>query len=234
MEAEGAVRGVLGLSNGGYLMAQLPAPCDLTPTRKRWHGRRTAGMTGVPDQVEQVLAGLGIDDAPTSLDEVEPLYTLDLADLAGPFDTLRAPRPDDMQMLDTWFFHYRRDTGSTGSDEAAWAEARDRSKNAVAGQGVRILELDGEPVAMPAFNAQVADMVQVGGVFVPRTVRNRGYGRRVVAAHLAEARARGVTRAILFAASDTAARAYEGIGFKRIGSCRVVLFEPPATIDGAA
>lgn len=39
-----------------------------------------------------------------------------------------------------------------------------------------------------------------------------------VALHLAEAKARGATPAALFAASPAAARAYEAIGFGRIGS----------------
>ncbi|WP_147112903.1 GNAT family N-acetyltransferase [Tateyamaria sp. syn59] len=228
-----AVRGVLGLSNSGYLMAQMPYDGDIAPARAHWQGRSVLGMTGVPEQAVQVQAALGLSNAPASLVENEPLYTLDLADLAGPFDILRATRADDAEMLETWFFNYRRDTGSTGTDEAAWAEARARTRRALDGTGTRIPERDGQPVAMTTFNAQVADIVQVGGVFVSRALRNKGYGRRVVAAHLAEARARGVTRAILFAASATAARAYEGIGFRRIGAYRVVLFEPPATIKGA-
>ncbi|MEL6465600.1 MAG: GNAT family N-acetyltransferase [Pseudomonadota bacterium] len=228
----GAVCGVVGLSNGGYLMAQMPMRCDLTPAQKRWQGRKVLGMTGAPAQVTQVLTALGLADAVTNLDEVEPLYSLELRNLTGPFDALRATRSDDANMLERWFFDYRQDTGSTGTDAAAWADARARAARALSGPGTRILEDNGEPVAMTTFNAQVADIVQVGGVFVPRALRNRGYGRRVVAAHLAEARALGISRAILFAASQAAARAYEAIGFQRIGTYRVVLFEPSAKIQG--
>lgn len=222
--------GIVGLSNSGYLMVQMPDPTDFGAARTHWDGRAVLGITGVPAQVTHVLVGLGLAAAPTSLDEVEPLYALDLAHLAAPFGDLRAPRPGDADMLNRWFFEYRQDTGSTGSDATAWAEAQARTRRAITNNATHILEDGRQPVAMTTFNAEVADIVQVGGVFFPRHLRNRGYGRRVVAAHLAEARARGVARAILFAASNAASRAYEGIGFQRIGDYRVVLFAPPAMI----
>lgn len=82
-----------------------------------------------------------------------------------------------------------------------------------------------QPVAMSAFNAVLPEIVQIGGVFVPRRLRNRGYARLAVAQHMVEARARGVQRAVLFAASEAAVRAYRAIGFQPAAAISLVLFD---------
>lgn len=231
----GSVQGVLGLTTSGYLLAQLPVPdIDLSPARTFWHGRRVVGMTGIPAQVDRVLLAMGLANEPMKLDRLEPLYALDLAALSGKLDRVRTPTAVDTSLLDEWFETYRGDTGLAGMEEDKRADALTRTRRAVETAGLRLLDIDGQTVAMTAFNAEIGDTVHVSGVFVPRNLRNRGYGRRVVAAHLAEAYARGIQRAILFAASQAAARAYEGIGFQRIGTYRVTLFAAPAIIQGAS
>jgi predicted GNAT family acetyltransferase len=72
--------------------------------------------------------------------------------------------------------------------------------------------------------------VQVGGIYTPPALRGRGLARAAVALHLAEARNTGVSRAVLFAASPAAARAYTAIGFQPNGSFALVLFAAPVTI----
>ena len=232
-ETAGNLQGVIGLTNSGYLLAQLPdcSAFDLSQARRHWSGRTVVGMTGVSQQVAWVLDSLGLGTNKCALDRNEPLYQLNLAALSDQFDTIRPPSSSDLSILNSWFTDYLIETGGAKDKKTARTDARSRAQRAVDTAGPRMLEVDGQPVAMTAFNAEVADMVQVGSVFVPRALRNRGYGRRVVAAHLAEARTRGINQAILFAASDSAARAYESIGFERIGTYRVVLFDPPATIQ---
>lgn len=88
----------------------------------------------------------------------------------------------------------------------------------------RALIHGGQPVAMTGFNSTLPDVVQIGGVFTPRELRGRGYARIAVALHLKEARDAGVNRAVLFAASNAAARAYIAIGFMPAGSVSLVLF----------
>jgi hypothetical protein len=51
-----------------------------------------------------------------------------------------------------------------------------------------------------------------------------------VALHLAEARARGVARARLFAVSDPAARAYRAIGFGPADPVGLLLFADPQQV----
>ena len=88
----------------------------------------------------------------------------------------------------------------------------------------------GAPVAKTGFNAVLPDMVQVGAVYTPPDLRGRGYARRAVALHLAQARDLGVQRAILFSANAAASRAYEAIGFQRVGAYRVALFDHPLEV----
>ena len=81
----------------------------------------------------------------------------------------------------------------------------------------RVLWRGTDPVALTGLNARLADVVQVGGVFVPPALRSQGFARRAVALHLAEARTGGASRAVLFAATPAAFRAYQAIGFNQTG-----------------
>ena len=82
----------------------------------------------------------------------------------------------------------------------------------------------GAPVAYSAFNARLPEIVQVGGVWTPPDRRGRGYARAVVAGSLLEARAEGVRRAVLFTSNPMARRAYEALGFRKIGEYGLVIF----------
>src|SRR6185503_13751478 len=79
-----------------------------------------------------------------------------------------------------------------------------------------LLEVAGTPVATSAFNARLPDVVQVGGVYTPPPLRNRGHARTAVAGSLVAIAQTGVSRAILFTGEDNSAarRAYEAIGFR--------------------
>ena len=117
-----------------------------------------------------------------------------------------------------------------GAAERALEEARARAAAAARPGMERLLIVEGAPVACASINASAADMVQVGGVFVPTARRNRGHGRRVTAARLAEARDAGARVAILFSNNDAASRAYESIGFERVGAYRVAVLKSALTV----
>ena len=82
-----------------------------------------------------------------------------------------------------------------------------------------VLEVQGSdgPVSYSAFNASLPEIVQVGGVWTPPEQRGRGYARAVVAGSLLDARAERVVRAVLFTENPAARRAYEALGFQRVG-----------------
>ena len=134
----------------------------------------------------------------------------------------------------TPFFEHFLDTGFARTKLRASANARDRAPRAVADGRLRLLIEGGAPVAMAGMNAEVDGIVQLGSVHVPRDRRNRGLGRRVTAALLAEQRARGIHRAVLFANNAAAARAYEAIGFGQVGSYRIALLDTPRAVGVAA
>ena len=74
--------------------------------------------------------------------------------------------------------------------------------------------------------------MQVGGVYTPPGLRGRGQARRAVALHMQELRGEGVQTAILFASGAAACRAYEAIGFRRIGTYSLAILEEPVVIGG--
>lgn len=227
----GALIGVFGLTNEGYAMCQAPLAEaeDWATFMRAMAGRSVNGLTGPDAQVLQAIEALGVAAEAFSVNHAEPLYRLELDQLVPHDGSIRAPETLDVDLLTLWFLAYGKDTGIyTGDKAAEWAIGR--AVNAIKGDMTRLLIADGRPVAMTAFNARFADMVQIGGVFTPEDRRGKGYGRRVVAAHLAEVRAEGVKTAILFSNNDAASRAYEAIGFQRVGSYRVAVLKKPAEI----
>ncbi|KIN68535.1 acetyltransferase [Sulfitobacter donghicola DSW-25 = KCTC 12864 = JCM 14565] len=195
-------------------------------------GRSVEGITGVPDQVDAWVTALGLKIEAFAVKETEPLYRLDLEELRKPNTsdlTLRRPTPLDRGFLCKWFEGYSRDTGMRPTDGAtSEAAAETFSQHDAA----RILALNGEPVAMTSLNARVTDTVQIGGVYVPDVWRGRGFGGAAVALQLAELKAQGVKTAILFAANEIAAKAYERIGFNLIGEYEIALFKAPLKVEG--
>ncbi len=228
------IAAVFGRSNGGFLMAQAPnasradwdAFCDLLV------GQKIAGITGASNQVSLGLDALGLDAAQFSLVRPEPLYALDLSRLRIPDlpGTLRAPAGPDRTLMSIWVTDYNREAFGTPEGATLQARVRETVDQILNGTSTRILHIDGQPVAKTAFNARLPDVVQIGGVYTPPVFRNRGHARRAVALHLAEARAQGVEQAILFASGEPACRAYESIGFERIGSYTLALLEEPAIL----
>ena len=164
----------------------------------------------------------------------EILYALTLDDLVVPPTAARlvarAPHADEMALVHAWRMRYAAET----SNVVDTPETRLREHAFVDGiheAGHDMLLFEGAiPVAYAAFNAALPEMVQVGGVFTPDELRGRGYARGVVAALLANARTRGVRRAILFTGEDNVAaqKAYAALGFQPIGDYAIASFGPPS------
>ena len=95
----------------------------------------------------------------------------------------------------------------------------------VIGQLVRVY-------AMFGFNARLPQIVQVGGVYTPPALRGQGHARRAIGQQLAQARAAGVQRAVLFAASDRAASTYRALGFEQIGLWTLLLLTNAQVVHG--
>ncbi|MCK4861191.1 MAG: GNAT family N-acetyltransferase [Rhodobacteraceae bacterium] len=234
-EKGGEIQGVGAISNGGSLMMQasegLAEICDFMQSVLP-DDTVYSGMLGNSAQVEIMREAFGLANAPTTMDDVEPLFSLTLAKLIVPSSEgaiLRQPEQSDIALLNEWGYDYLVETGL----REAGAETRETVKDDVARRiesyKLRILAYNGKPVAQTGFNAVFPDSVQIGGVYTPPEHRCNGYGRLAVALHLNEARAQGVKQAILFSANEYASRAYRGIGFEQIGHYTLTIFATPET-----
>ncbi len=232
-ETAGEITGVIGFAEGGMLLVQMPeltvdAAERLAPAlRHALAGRDIVMFNGEASQVAALLPVLGLEQA--GLIERQPLYVLELSELVSPQgnSTLRPMVAADLDLIAGWRQLYEDDLG----DMFPAGGARKRAEALIASGRGRVLTEAGAPVAMTAFNAALPDMVQIGNVFTPAEHRSRGYARRIVALHLQEAVAGGVTRAILFASGTAACRAYEAIGFRRAGAYTLVSFAKPQRIS---
>lgn len=234
---EGAdMHAVCAITDEGMLLPVLPGgdASVWDALRPLLAGRFAMGIAGEARMARAGLSALGLDRARMRLAEDEPHYLLELAALKVPDCTgmtLVAPDASDRRLLHDWRIAYHVETLGTPQAEAARAAERDLD-GWLSRDAIRILLRDGVPVSMSGLNATAGDIVQVGGVFTPPELRRQGLARRAVALALAEQRAAGVTRATLFAASTNAAKAYEAIGFDRIGDYTLALFADPAEIAG--
>jgi ribosomal protein S18 acetylase RimI-like enzyme len=219
------------------LLVQAPVHLDaVVRSAVSASGRQVAGMNGPWQQVVAARAALGLADAPTRLLSREILYTVKLDDLAVP-DALatsrvrcRRPRDEELALLAEWRVGYTRETMYRPDGPELRADSRREIEALHRERHDFVLVSDADaPLAFSAFNAALPDLVQVGGVWTPVASRGRGYARCVVAGSLIDARAHGVTRAILFTGEENhpAQRAYEALGFQAIGEYGLVGFAEP-------
>ncbi len=160
------------------------------------------------------------------------LYALVLDKLAPPAALTegrvicRPARADDLDLLARWRSGYRSELMNEPPGAALEAGAREEMGRVLQANAGFVLEADGAPVAYSGFNARTAEIVQIGGVWTPPELRGRGYARSVVAGQLQIARDQGAKRAVLFTGEENrfAQRAYESIGFQRIGEYGLILF----------
>lgn len=225
-------RSVIALTRAGNLLPCLDGTPDLSALRNALSGQVIAGAIGPAASTRPVIAALGIDHLPTATNHDEPGFSLDLSDLIIPDlpeTTLRPISPDDVPLATGWRETYIGEVlGSFGPEARSKADAEIAAYRAH--DSHRLLWHDGRPVAMTGFNATLPEIVQIGGVYTPAPLRGRGYARRAVALHLDEARAKGVNRSVLFAASDAAAQAYRSIGFQRAQDFTLFLLSAPTRI----
>jgi GNAT superfamily N-acetyltransferase len=223
---------LVALTRGGMLMPLLDDTPDLSPFSAALAGMTVTGAVGPAASVRPMLTALGLTAVPARLDEDQAGFALELSSLRLPDLQGAALVPLTVALrplLVAWRAASTIETQGMPADEAT-ARAAAEVDGYIARDSHRILTRDGQPVAMTGFNARLPEIVQVGGVYTPPALRGRGHARQAVALHLCEARAAGVTRAVLFAANDAAARAYRAIGFQPSFAFALVLFAAPATI----
>ncbi|MCK0096028.1 GNAT family N-acetyltransferase [Yoonia sp. F2084L] len=228
----GKIADLMPVSEEGYLFPQCPtAPWG--QVKAVMTGASVKGMLGDARQIATLRSVLGLLEQ-GGLDDEEPLYELALRDLIVPDCagfTLRPLADAPRDLIISWRHAYLKEVlPMPGEDQAR--KAMDDVESYIAADTHRALYEGGMPVAMTGFNAVLPEAVQIGAVYTPPSDRSRGLARRAVAMHLQEAAQNGVTSAILFAASPQACKAYEAIGFARIGDYTILVYETPQVIYG--
>jgi predicted GNAT family acetyltransferase len=227
---DGAIVGVVAHYWNGMVLVQADAALDELAIRAVRHsGRPVTGFSGATDQVRTARAALGLTDAPAQLDHDETLMALALDALVVPSPlargelSVRPATPADRDPVIAWRVAYFLETKTEVDPARAAHKVKAWFDAGMHRDPPWIARVGAEPVAMCAFNARVPDTVQVGAVYTPPELRNRGYARAVVAGALLDARAHGVARAILFTPRPDALAAYRAIGFEPIGQFTIVL-----------
>lgn len=195
-------------------------------------GRAVSGLTGPHDQVVAARRILRADLRPAAVEAPEGLFGLDLSDLKVPEFVAsgamrcRRPREDELDLLQQWRSAYRREALGEPAGSENVRLAGDDIRTLHGSDSHFVLEAIGQsaPIAYSAFNARLPEIVQVGGVWTPPDARGRGYARAVVAGSLLEVQAEGAVRAVLFTENPAARRAYEALGFQRVGEYGLVIF----------
>lgn len=221
---EGAVlAGVVCHAWNGMMLVQSPGRvAELAREALRLTGRALTGLSGPLEQVQVAARELGITNPQRS--EGEVLFTLQRAELTVPplAEATRSPREDELGLLARWRYDYVVELGLARPGDEARLGADESIRRGFEREELFVLAHEGRIVAMTAFNARIAEVVQVGGVFTPPELRGRGYARAVVAGQLLLANA---PRAVLFTGESQVAaqRAYRAIGFREAGSYGLVL-----------
>lgn len=191
-------------------------------------GRTVRGIIGPYDQVTATRTALGLAERKAELENKEFLYALDLAKLVIPPGVVhvRPTLATDLDLCAAWRVDYCQEAMGMTRGEAESRARADVERTHARGDSFVLADQAGTLVSYSAFNARVEDAVQVGGVWTPKEERGHGYGRAVVAGSLVLARALGVTRAVLFTGewNTPAQKAYEAIGFERIGDFGLITF----------
>jgi RimJ/RimL family protein N-acetyltransferase len=193
------------------------------------------GWIGPNEQVSAAMGTFDVDDSNIQMDETENLYSLKLDHLIVP-DGLKSGEVSgrrikrrDLELVAEWRVAYSLEALGDKDSPQLREQCRASIERSLKERSTWVLEKQGQPVACSSFNTAIKEAVQVGGVWTPPELRSRGYGRAVVAASLLDARAEGVTKAILFTGEDhiAAQKAYEALGFRHIGDYRIVLLHSP-------
>jgi uncharacterized protein len=220
----------------GNIVVQAPTNIESVVAACIPPGKPVNGLLGPWDQVEAAVSALDLGARKPLMDMPEVLYALDLERLETPESLdagtvrYRGAVSTDLDMLAKWRAAYSIEALFARDDVELLQRARDDVSNAIASGDMFVLELAAEAghlIAMAAYNANLTDIVQIGGVWTPPDLRGKGYGRAVTAGALLAARDTGVSKSVLFTpiSNVPAQKAYEALGFEAVGRYGVRLYD---------
>ncbi len=226
-DGAGALCAVVAHYWNGCVMVQAPGGPTGALVRglREACGREVDAILGPYEQVVATQVLLGMEEAPCARASKEYLYArgLEGVEAHGLLSEVgvvaRRAREEDLDVLAAWRAAYMVEALWMDPSEVDEREAREGMARSVEQRRGWVLERDGVLVAYTGNNAEIEDTHQLGGVWTPPEHRGRGYAKAVITRQLMDMREEGKVRAILFTDEEnvSAQRAYEGIGFERIG-----------------
>ncbi|AMP88217.1 GNAT family N-acetyltransferase [Legionella pneumophila] len=229
------ITGVLAHYWNGNVIVQCPdlnVLRTLVDTFQKSVTREIAGILGEEQQADVVIKHLQLEHIDYSVNYPDGLYELNLQNLVMPGNTggyqLKEAKHCDKRLLYEWFRAYHIEAlGAEDDSSRLKDQVENEVKSTLQGNERWILEVDGIPVSLCGFNARLPDIVQIGPVWTPVDLRGRGYARTVVALSLDVAKKGGVSRAVLFTNNEAAVRAYQAVGFNKVGNYRLAILKKP-------
>lgn len=187
--------------------------------------RMITAISGEAQQVHKTRKALKLENRPTQLNESEILLSLALDKLrippalASKEVECRNPLPEELDLLAQWRVAFSVEALGETETPQLLANCHQRLEASQSEASNWVLITGNTPVAYCAFNARLDDIVQIGGVYTPPALRNRGYSKCVIAGCLLAAKSQGVKKALLFTSKNNiAAQAvYKGVGFEATG-----------------
>ena len=202
---------------------------------KIWCVRDVAFVFGHDETACAIINMLGITNEKYRLNNAEDLYMLSLDDLIMPtdFSDVDVVFPCDISVntLTNWITAYEIESLGAKDTKEQRAHIQDRVQMILESDNHWVLLDEGVPVSLSGFNAVLPDIVQVGPVWTPPEYRGRGYARSLVALTLEQAKNNGVDKTILFTNNPSAKKAYEAIGYEKIGTYRLSALENSVCIN---
>lgn len=234
------VQGVLAHYWNGNVIVQAPDDNvlhQLINAFKNRVSRPVAGVLGPGKQGKIVIKSLGLSQKAFAVEHNEALYALDLDKLNVP-DSLNREHCQIIEVgeigrnvLKQWIRAYQIEALGAEDNKELDLIVENRVERTISEKSCWGLLIDGVPVSLSGFNSRLPDMVQIGPVWTPPEYRSLGYARTVVALTLEKAKEEGVKKAILFTNDPAAIKAYEAIGFEKIGHYCLALLKQPCKIQ---
>ena len=133
------------------------------------------------------------------------------SDPAAP--VIETVQPTSWPRIQVWAMQFARESNPPIQPNALLAVSREMM---LCGN-LFLLRKDGDPCGMAGFGRSTPNSLVINEVFVPREMRRRGYGAKLIAGLMVEARKRKVPNCILFSDYLGSRNLYESLGFRKVG-----------------
>ncbi|HGI8165981.1 TPA: GNAT family N-acetyltransferase [Legionella pneumophila] len=229
------LNGVLAHYWNGNVMMQaenFSALSSLIDEFKLKRSRPIAGILGEDSQANFVIEKLGLQSALFAINYQEKLFSLNLEKMIIPQAihsysyTLKTLQECNIDVIKEWLIAYHIEAlGDDVNNPKLEQSIIDEIKDTQLSQNRWVLFVNNTPVSLCGYNANLPDIVQLGPVYTPPSLRNKGFARVAVYLCLKQATTQQVKRAILFTNDNSAICAYLALGFHEIGKYRLALLK---------